>query len=195
MEKQTGIEAENRVPVITEASGTVKQQKALDANLDLEGVRVETPEGDIRFKKVVTGHLAGVPIEKIVPVRDSNDNTTTVGEDVTLLNDWNDREFLIDRIEGLHSTDPDGRPICVVPGLMDIANQYALGRISDLDLTDHSQFRQWLLEYKTKQIQAARYRVEMDIDIKLGAKFFFEASLDQIKERREKLQRDRKSVV
>lgn len=187
MEKQTGIEAENKVPVITEASGTVKEQKATSDNSELEGLKVETEQGKVEFKKVVTGHFLGAPIEKVVPVRESNENTTTVGDDVQLFNDWDDRAYLIDCIEGIHSTDPDGRPVRVVPGLMDIANDYAFGRISDMDLPEHSQFRQWLLEYKTKQIQAARYRVPMDIDIKVGARFFFEASLDGIKERREKL--------
>lgn len=178
---------EIQAPRVIEASGVEKEQLGHTDCAEMEGETVETPQGDVSFKKVVTTRFLGQDVEKVVPVRESNENTLRVGEDTNIYNDWNDREFLIERIEGTHGTNADGRPERITAGFLDIAEDYGHGRIKDIDLPDHAGLRQWMHEYRVKTLQAMRYRYVPEYNIQAGVRFYFQSCLDHIKARKEKL--------
>lgn len=180
-------EQQPQVARVIDASGVEKPQHAHEDCAEMEGQTVKTEQGPVTFKEVVTGHLDGEEIRKVVPTRDSTENTLTVGEDVNLYNDWNDREFIIERIEGIHEKNADGKSVRVAPGFLDIAEDYAWRRIHDIDLPDHAGLKQWMHEYQVQVKREARFKVPIDIDIKAGVRFYFEASLDHIKARKVKL--------
>jgi hypothetical protein len=179
----------NEVPVprVIDASGVEKEQFGHTDCADMEGQTVETPQGDVTFKEVVTGQFLGEDVKKVVATRDSNENTLKVGEHANLYNDWDDREFLIERIEGVHGKNADGRPERITAGFLDIAEDYAARRIGEIDLPDHGGLKQWMHEYRVATIQSIRYRVPLKVDIKVGVRFYFESCLDHIRHRKDKL--------
>ena len=92
---------EEHVPGRTKGWEKVDQQ-AHNADLDLEGKTIKGEDGgEYVFKKIVTKQMGGADIEKVVPVRVADEKTLYMNDDVNAINDWDDRRFIIDKIEGI----------------------------------------------------------------------------------------------
>ncbi len=165
-------------------------QGAHNPDFDLEGQVAKGEDGgEYEFKKVVTKQLDGANVEKVLPIRKSDDKTLAMNEDVNAIDDWNERQFIIDKIEGIY-VEQDGRAVCVVPGMWDVLNNYALGFIKDKDLPDHTGFREVARDYSTQMRRKAVYKVEMDIDIKRVFAEWFEACIWQGHIRKQQLKEE-----
>lgn len=162
-------------------------QQSFDPAFDLEGAKVKDEEGaEYEFKKVVTKQLDGQNIEKVLPMRVADEKTLNMNEDVNIIDDWDERKFIIDKIEGIHIED-EGKSVCIVPGLWDILNNFALGYIKFTDLPDHIGFRNMAMDYVQKFNRKRQFNVEMEFDSKAAIMEWMEACLWHCEIRRRQL--------
>jgi len=178
-------------PAAPQAKGWEKQEQApFNPDFDLEGRTMKGEDGaSYVFKKIVTKQLDGTDIEKVVPVRVSDDKTLNMNEDVNIINDWDDRMFIIDKIEGIY-VEQEGRAVCLVPGMWDILNNYALRYIKREDLPDHIGFRNAADDYAMQFFRKQKYNVEMAFDVKRAVIEWLEACIWKAEERKRVLREE-----
>lgn len=167
------------------AKGWEKQEQTpFNPDFDLEGRTMKDEEGaEYVFKRVVTKQIDGLDIEKVIPIRKSDDKTLNMNEDVNIIDDWDDRRFIIDKIEGIY-VEQEGRAVCLIPGMWDILNNYALHYICRDDLPDHIGFRNVAEEYAKQFRRKQKYNVEMSFDVNMAIIEWLEACIWKAEERK-----------
>ena len=146
-------------------------------NFDLEGIKVDTPQGTYEMKRVVTGEFFGTPVEKVIPKLVSNENTLSFGDDANYINAWSDRDFLIDIIEGTPEE----------AGFKGKLEAYTKGQFKKENLPNDPRVREFFHDYAAKVQLAIRWNTPLDIDLNYGERIWLESRLEHLKQRRVEL--------